>query len=241
LILSISDSQTAFKALYERVTPSVTLVFSHPELRQDISNKGLPVVFSAPFSQQTHDQLNRRWDFTLVAEYLRKAPPYAIVGSGEVLNYVTCVMKLTCGKLLRQDDWSDWQTSDFLQLNQYDAQVMFGSHEAVESNEAIFNLVWSYGIKAVDGRKKARCMCDESPHLGQVCILNKTYANCVDQTSACLFYGIAGAENLIVYGADVSNAFAEAPPPKQGFYIRPDRAFNEWWTIHKKRPPVPPG
>jgi hypothetical protein len=67
------------------------------------------------------------------------------------------------------------------------------------------------------------------------------YANCVDQTSACLFYGIAAAENLIVYGADVSNAFAEAPPPYQGFYIRPDKAFHEWWTIYKQRPPIPPG
>ena len=94
---------------------------------------------------------------------------------------------------------------------------------------------------AVDGRKKARCTCDGSPRSGQVRILNETYTNCVDQTSARLFYGIAAAENLIVYGADVSNAFAEAPPPKQGFYIRPDRAFNEWWTIHKKRPPIPPG
>jgi hypothetical protein len=107
---------------------------------------------------------------------------------------------------------------------------MFGSPVAVESNEVVFNLVWSYGIKAVDARKKARCTCDGSPHSGQVRILDETYANCVDQTSARLFYGIAAAENLIVYGADVSNAFAEAPPPKHVFYIRPDRAFQEWWT-----------
>ena len=31
------------------------------------------------------------------------------------------------------------------------------------------------------------------------------------------------------------------PPPKQGFFIRPDRAFNEWWVRHKKLPPIPPG
>jgi hypothetical protein len=240
-ISTISDTQAAFKALYESNSPSVTLLFSHPELRRDISNKGLPIVSSAPFSQQTHDQLNRRWDFTSVAAYLRKAPSYSIVDSGDVQNYITRVMKLTRGKLLRQDDWSEWQTSEYLQLDQYDAQAMFGSPVAVESNEAVFNLVWSYGIKAVDARKKARCTCDGSPRSGQVRILDETYANCVDQTSARLFYGIAAAENLIVYGADVSNAFAEAPPPKQGFYIRPDRAFQEWWTIHKNRPPIPHG
>ena len=241
VVSTISDVHEAFKVLYEGDAPSVTLLFSHPELRRDISNKGLPIISAAPFSQQTHDQLNRRWDFTSVAEHLRQAPSYDVVGSGDVLNYVTRVMKLTRGKLLRQDDWSEWQTSEFLQLDQYDSQGMFGSPEAVESNEAVFNLVWSYGIKALDARKKARCTCDGSPRSGQVRILDETYANCVDQTSARLFYGIAAAENLLVFGSDVSNAFAEAPPPKQGFYIRPDKAFHEWWTLHKKRPPIPHG
>ena len=53
-----------------------------------------------------------------------------------------------------------------------------------------------------------------------------------------LIYAVSAAENLLNYGADVSNAFAEAPPPKQGFYIHPDRAFREWWVHHKKRPPI---
>jgi len=180
----------------------VTLFFSHPELRRDIFNKGLPIISSAPFSQQTHDQLNRRWDFTSVAEHLRQAPPYDVVGSGDVLNYVTRVMKLTRGKLLRQDDWSEWQTSEFLQLDQYDSQDMFGSPEAVESNEAVFNLVWLYGIKVLDARKKARCTCDVFSRSGQVRILDETCANCVDQTSTRLFYGIAAAENLLVYESE---------------------------------------
>ena len=121
----------------------MTLLFSHPEIWRDISNKGLPIVSSAPFTQQTHDQLNHRWDFTSVADYLRKAQPYSIVDSGDVQNYITRVMKLTRGKLLRQDDWSDWQNLEYLQLDQYDAQAMFGSPVAVESNEAVFNLVVS--------------------------------------------------------------------------------------------------
>ncbi len=95
--------------------------------------------------------------------------------------------------------------------------------------------------KALDGCKKARCVCDGSPCTGQATILNKTYANCVDQTSSRLFYGIAAAENLLIFGADVSNPFAEAPPPKQGFYIHPDRAFWEWWVNHKHDPPLANG
>jgi hypothetical protein len=143
-------------------------------------------------------------------------------------------MKLTRRKLLHQDDWNNWQTLGFLQLDEYDAQQMFGPPVKVESNDAVFNLVWLYGIKAVDGCKKACCTCDGSSCSGQVRVLDETYATCVDQASACLFYGVAAEENLIVYVADVSNAFAEAPPPKQGFYIQPDLAYHAWWTSHKK-------
>ena len=48
------DHFCQLKALYESNSPSITLLFSHPELWRDISNKGLPIVSSAPFSQQTH-------------------------------------------------------------------------------------------------------------------------------------------------------------------------------------------
>jgi hypothetical protein len=150
-------------------------------------------------------------------------------------------MKLTRGKLIQQTDWSDWQDSEYLQLNQYDSQGMFGDPVVTKEGDAIFHLVWTYNIKAVDGRKKARCVCDGSTRSGKVLVLAETYANCVKQTSSRIFYAIAAVENLLVFGADVSNAFAEAPPPKQPFFIRPDRAFHEWWVQHLKRDPIPDG
>jgi hypothetical protein len=150
-------------------------------------------------------------------------------------------MRLTRGCLLKQDDWTDWQDSKYLQLNQYDSQGMFGDPIAVDKDDAVFHLVWTYNAKALDGPKKARCVCDSSSHSGLVQVLNKTYTNCVYQTSSCLFYAIAATENLVVYGADVCNAFAEAPPPKQGFYVCPNRAFHEWWANHKGQPPIPAG
>ena len=75
---------------------------------------------------------------------------------------------------------------------------------------------------------------------GLVKVLNEVYADCVDQASAQLFYNVAAAENLIVFGSDVCNAFAEAPSSKQGFYIRPDWAINEYWENYKGNPPIPP-
>jgi hypothetical protein len=49
------------------------------------------------------------------------------VQSGDILNVITRVMQLTRGKLLKQPDWNDWQMSEFLQLDQYDEQGMFGT------------------------------------------------------------------------------------------------------------------
>ncbi|KAL7545719.1 hypothetical protein ACHAWF_009069 [Thalassiosira exigua] len=116
---------------------------------------------------------------------------------------------------------------------------MFGDPVAVYSNEAVFNLVWTYVVNELNKRKKARCTCDGSTRSGQVRVLDYTYANCVDQTSSRLFYAVSAAENLKIFGADVSNAFGEAPPPsKQGFFIRPDKAFN-WWVHCKGRAPIP--
>ena len=148
-------------------------------------------------------------------------------------------MKLTPGKLIQQENWNDWRESEYLQLNQYNAQGMFGTPVAASEGDAIFHLVWSYNIKAVGGRKKARCVgCDGSTHSGQVLVLAKTYANCIDQTSARLFYAVAAAENMLIFGTDVSNAFAKAPPPKQPFFIQPDKAFHEWWVNHLKKDPT---
>ncbi len=118
---------------------------------------------------------------------------------------------------------------------------MFSTPVAVDFGAAVFRTVWTYAIKTLDGRYKARYTCDGSPRSGQARILDKTYPNCVDQTGASFFYSVAAAENLLVFGADLSNTFAEAPPPKQGFYIIPDKAFLEWWINHKKRPPIPHG
>ena len=97
-------------------------------------------------------------------------------------------------------------------MDQYDSQGMFGNPVAVEADDAIFHLVWTYAIKALDRRKKARCVCDGSTRSGSVQVLDETYANCVDQTSSRLFYAIAAVENLLIFGSDVSNAFAKAPP-----------------------------
>jgi hypothetical protein len=90
-------------------------------------------------------------------------------------------MKLNGGKLMKQPDWGEWNASEFPQLDQYDKQnMMFGQPVKVDNASAIFHLEWTYVIKELDSRKKARCVCDGSPRFGQVRVLDHTYANCVD-------------------------------------------------------------
>jgi hypothetical protein len=240
VVKSINNIVNVFNKVAADKCDSVTLIFAHPEIRPNLSQDGIPIISSAPFYQHTHEQLNNRWEFTTVAEHLKTCTPtYDLVSSGDVLYVITCVMRLTRGKLLKQPDWDEWQTSEYLQLDQYNVQGMFGQPVPIRDDMAVFHSFWTYAIKALDSRKKVRWACNGSPCSGQAKILDKTYANCVNQTSSRLFYAIAAAENLLIYGADVSNAFAKAPPPKQGFYIYPDRAFCEWWVNHKKRLPIP--
>jgi hypothetical protein len=58
-VSTIADVKKAFAEAFETGLPSLTLLFSHPEVRQDVSHDGLPIVSSAPFSQHVHDQLNK--------------------------------------------------------------------------------------------------------------------------------------------------------------------------------------
>ena len=73
--------------------------------------------------------------------------------SGDVLNVVTRVMHLTRGKLLKQPDWDEWQASEYLQLDQNDAQGMFGQPIPMVEDMSVFHSVWTYAIKNFSFRR----------------------------------------------------------------------------------------
>jgi hypothetical protein len=49
------------------------------------------------------------------------------------------------------------------------------------------------------------------------------------------------ALNYVGLGCDVSNAFAEALPPKEPFYMVADAQFCGWWEYCMGNPPLPRG
>jgi hypothetical protein len=105
LVQSINDVCKALTSIQITGGTHVPLLFPHSKLCPNISRHGLSIVLSAPFfTQQVHDQLNDRWKFSTVQEHLRRDPSYQLVDNGGVLNVNTRVMKLTCGKLIKQPD-----------------------------------------------------------------------------------------------------------------------------------------
>ena len=148
---------------------------------------------------------------------------------------------MTRANLMKQDDWPDWEQSEFLQLNQYEKQEMFGPPGSIPSDEneySILPMIWVYLIKT-DGRKKARCVANGAPHLKGTITLAATYAACLDQSANRLFWSFVAIKCKQVFGADAQNAFAEAPPPTTPLYLKIDDAFRNWW-YHKKHEWISP-
>jgi hypothetical protein len=218
----VEELKNVFAQLATEKTPMCTLLMAHSEIKDGLVESGIPQINS--------DQLNHRYSFKDIAvltqdefdSWFARLPRslYELVNDGGVTNLVTVANKLTRRILLQQQDWEEWTQSEYTQLDQYAMQHMFGEPCPITKKSAVFNLIWTYVIKELDGRQKARCTCDGSTRGGQVRVLDHTFANSIDQTGSKIFYAIAAAENLLVFGADVSNAFGEAPPPKQGFISR---------------------
>jgi len=88
------------------------------------------------------------------------------------------------------------------------------------------------------GTKKSRMVFDGARNRNQT-TLGYTYANSVDAPSERLFWALTAKFGLTAVGADVSNAFAEAPAPEAPVYMYIDEFFRDWWENHLGRPKIP--
>jgi hypothetical protein len=94
---------------------------------------------------------------------------------------------------------------------------------------------------APDLRKKARCVVDGSKRARMNTRVGHTFAHSLATNGERIFWALAAQLGLIVIGADVSNAFAEAPATNEDIFIVPDTVFHDWWVNHKGRDPIPKG
>jgi hypothetical protein len=79
--------------------------------------------------------------------------------------------------LQKQLDWKDWLTAEWIQLDNYAKQNMFGTPCTAPIYASIFFWVWLYSIKPHNNdRKKVRGICDRSTHGGKTMVHGATYA-----------------------------------------------------------------
>ena len=140
-------------------------------------------------------------------------------------------------QLLTRDDWQEWRESQWKQLDQYHNQGMFSEPQILLLGATASYMHWTY-IYKMCGTKKARMVCDGARNRSSNSI-GHTYANSLDAPSERLFWALVAKMGLIAVGADVSNAFAEAPAPATPLYLYIDDNFRDWWEHRMKRPPIP--
>ena len=123
-------------------------------------------------------------------------------------------------------------------LDQYREQGMFGEPMALPTGANALHMLWTYLLKTC-GTRKSRLVCNGNPRQKGSVTLGHVYANALDAASERLFWALVAQEGMTAIGFDVSNAFAEAPPPKAPLYLYIDDAYREWWTQHLGNPPIP--
>ena len=63
----------------------------------------------------------------------------------------------------------------------------------------------------------------------------ETYASSLEQSGSHIFWAASASKNHIVIGADASNAFTEADPPKIPLYVRVNEPYQQQQVEHMKR------
>jgi hypothetical protein len=158
---------------------------------------------------------------------------------------IDAFLNYTRAQLKKREDYQEWRRSEWSQLDKYELQNMFGTPISRPFEAIILPFVWTYLMKEdpLTGilKRKAWATCNGGKKYGKAVTVAETYATCVEQPACKVYWAMTAQLCLIAMGADAGNAFAEAPPATEPFYMRIDDQFREWWTECQGRPPIPPG
>ena len=101
------------------------------------------------------------------------------------------------------------------QLNQMHFLQMNGPPTPRPRNNIVLRPCWQYHIKRNDIHRSRNC-CDRSPCAFPVLhVLATTYSSCVEQLIQRLFFALAAAQGLKIYGGNAQDTFAHSPPHKK--------------------------
>jgi hypothetical protein len=156
--------------------------------------------------------------------------------------------KLTQRRAMQSKSWDKCYASEWTQLSKYDKHNMFGKPcpRPLDPDVIVLPWVWTYLYKidppvTHEDVKKSCGTCNGGTQHGKVVTLEEKYVACVEQPAHQLAWELIAALNYVGLGCDVSNAFAEAPPLKEPFYMVADTQFCDWWEKCLGNPPLPRG
>ncbi len=75
VVSTVVEAGQALKSLVDSGGSTAILLFAYPEICPNLPHNSLPIVSLVPFSQHAHNQLNNRWEFHTVADYLCSTTP----------------------------------------------------------------------------------------------------------------------------------------------------------------------
>jgi hypothetical protein len=174
-------------------------------------------------------------------------PPYDEDDITAAIYKGLAIPRMTRRTVMNSPEAEKWQATEWTQLSKYQNQGMFGDPctRPDDPNAVILPFVWTYVLKIApitnEIVEKARATCNGGKRHGKAVTIAETYAACVEQPAQRLYWALVASLNLIAIGCDVGNAFAEAPPPSQPFYMYIDEQFRDWWENCLGRPPIPRG
>ena len=199
----VKTTHDVIKAFAASKSSEVTLKVIPPEPTNVHEDTGLPQLNFDQFigvTSQHQDILHGNFQFIV---------------DNEMDNFervqITKLVKKTLNRtqLVKRPNWAKWEQSEFLQLDQYDRQNMFGKPGPIPSSiqdPNILPMIWVYIIK-VDGRYKARCVANGAPHLKGSITLAQTYAACLEQSGCRIFWSLCAAKNKIIYVLNLLSTF----------------------------------
>jgi hypothetical protein len=238
---TIEDVRRTVATLKDSSRKDCKVTIAHHEVAQPLTASGIP--------QLHFDQLHAIAHHLHVLKY---GEDYNLWGDHDQMPDVhedtihqaiaddQAVARFTRRQLKRREDWQVWKEAEWKQLTSYHTQDMFGASIARPPKATVLPFVWTYLFK--DGIKpKARGTCNGGKRYGKAVTLAHTYASCIEQPGARIFWSLSALHGMTVLGADAGNAFAEAPPPIQPFYMAIDDQFRTWWTESMGNEPIPEG
>ena len=96
------------------------LLFAHSEVQHGLTNDGIPMINSDQLNIRHHldDHSLMPTGYSVNSFFADSSVSIRVswiaLDEGGVLNQVTRANRLTRGKLMKQDDWTDWESSEFL-------------------------------------------------------------------------------------------------------------------------------